>query len=61
LQRLVQRIQGLRAKTVAHGCTEAEALAPAEKLAKLLDRHGLSLKHTRHHPGSLTPARRPGR
>jgi hypothetical protein len=43
LERLVQRIQGLRAKTVAHGCTEQEALAAAEKVAELLDRHGLSL------------------
>jgi hypothetical protein len=43
LARLVQRIQGLRAKTVAHGCTEQEALAAAEKVAELLDRYGLSL------------------
>jgi hypothetical protein len=42
-ERLVQRIRGLRAKTVEHGCTEAEALAAAEKVAELLDRHGLSL------------------
>jgi hypothetical protein len=40
---LVQRIQGLRAKTVAQGCTEQEALAAAEKVAELLDRYGLSL------------------
>jgi hypothetical protein len=39
----MQRIQGLRAKTVAQGCTEHEALAAAEKVAELLDRHGLSL------------------
>ncbi len=43
LERLVQRIQGLRGKTVAQGCTEQEALAAAEKVAELLDRHGLSL------------------
>ena len=43
LERLVQRIQALRAKTVAQGCTEHEALAAAEKVAELLDRHGLSL------------------
>ncbi|MGH7068692.1 MAG: DUF7168 domain-containing protein [Acetobacteraceae bacterium] len=42
-QRLIQRIQGLRAKTVAQGCTEQEALAAAEKVGELLDRHGLSL------------------
>ncbi len=43
LERLIQRIQALRAKTVAQGCTEQEALAAAEKVAELLDRHGLSL------------------
>ena len=43
LERLVQRIQGLRAKTVAQGCTEQEAMAAAEKVAELLDRYGLSL------------------
>ncbi|MBV9783993.1 MAG: DUF2786 domain-containing protein [Acidisphaera sp.] len=43
LERLVQRIQGLRAKTVEQGCTEEEALAAAEKVAELLDRYGLSL------------------
>ncbi len=43
LERLVQRIQALRAKTVAQGCTEQEALAAAEKVAELLDRYGLSL------------------
>jgi hypothetical protein len=41
--RLVQRIQALRAKTVEQGCTEQEALAAAEKVAELLDRYGLSL------------------
>ena len=43
LDRLVQRIQALRAKTVAQGCTEQEAMAAAEKVAELLDRYGLSL------------------
>ena len=43
LESLVKRIQALRAKTVAQGCTEQEALAAAEKAAELLDRHGLSL------------------
>jgi hypothetical protein len=43
LERLMSRIQGLRAKTVAQGCTEQEALAAAEKVAELLDRYGLSL------------------
>ena len=43
LNRLIGRIQALRAKTVEQGCTEAEALAAAEKVAELLDRYGLSL------------------
>lgn len=43
LEKLVQRIRALRAKTVAQGCTEAEALSAAEKVAELLDRHGLSV------------------
>lgn len=33
----------MRAKTVANGCTEGEALAAAAKVAELLDRHDLSL------------------
>jgi len=43
LDRLLQIIQGLRAKTVDQGCTEAEAIAAAAKVAELLDRYGLSL------------------
>lgn len=43
LDKLKSRLQALRAKTVANGCTEAEALAAAAKLAELLDRHDLSL------------------
>jgi len=39
----LDRIQGLRGKTVEKGCTEQEALAAAEKVAELLDRYGLSL------------------
>ena len=41
--RLRTRLQGLRAKTIDNGCTEAEALAAAAKVAELLDRHDLSL------------------
>jgi hypothetical protein len=43
LARIVQRIRALRAKTVDQGCAEQEALASANKVAELLDRHGLSL------------------
>ena len=41
--RLHAIIQGLRAKTLANGCTEAEALLAAVKVAELLDRYDLSL------------------
>jgi len=43
LERLIGLIQALRAKTVEQGCTEQEALAAAEKVAELLDRHGVQL------------------
>jgi hypothetical protein len=43
LDKLKVRIQGLRAKTIANGCTEGEALAAAAKVAELLDRFDLSL------------------
>lgn len=41
--KLKSRIVALLAKTVANGCTEAEALAAATKVADLLDRHALSM------------------
>ena len=43
LDKLKMRIQALRAKTQDNGCTEAEALMAAAKVAELLDRHDLSL------------------
>lgn len=43
LERLQARIEALRAKTIENGCTESEAVAAAEKVAELLDRHNLSL------------------
>src|SRR6202171_1363630 len=43
LDRLKTRIQGLRCKTTDNGCTEAEALLAAAKVAELLDRYDLSL------------------
>jgi len=43
LDKLKTRIQGLRAKTTDNGCTEAEALMAAAKVAELLDRYDLSL------------------
>jgi hypothetical protein len=43
LDKVLARIQALRAKTVDRGCTEEEAIAAAGKVAELLDRYGLSL------------------
>jgi hypothetical protein len=43
LDKLKSRIEALRAKTIANGCSEAEALAAAAKVAELLDRYDLSL------------------
>jgi Protein of unknown function (DUF2786) len=43
LDRFKTRIQGLRSKTMDNGCTEAEALLAAAKVAELLDRYDLSL------------------
>jgi len=43
LDKVLARIQALRAKTIETGCTEQEALAAAGKVAELLDRYGLSL------------------
>jgi len=43
IDRVIQRIQALRARTVDHGCTEAEAMAAAAKISELLDRHDLTL------------------
>lgn len=42
-EKLAARIRALRAKTVENGCTEAEALAAAEKLAQLLTDHNMTL------------------
>jgi hypothetical protein len=43
LDRLKTQILGLRSKTMDNGCTEAEALLAAAKVAELLDRYDLSL------------------
>lgn len=43
LDKLKSRLQALRAKTIANGCTEEEALSAAAKVAELLDRHDLLL------------------
>ncbi len=43
IERVIQRIQALRAKTIDRGCTEEEAMTAAAKVAELLDRHDLTL------------------
>jgi hypothetical protein len=43
LDKLKSRIEALRAKTTANGCTEDEAMSAAAKVADLLDRYDLSL------------------
>jgi hypothetical protein len=43
LDKVLSRIQALRGKTVEQGCTEAEALLAAKKVAELLDQYGLTL------------------
>jgi hypothetical protein len=43
LDKVLSRIQALRGKTVERGCTEAEALMAASKVAALLDQYGLTL------------------
>lgn len=42
LARTIERIRALRQKTVANGCTEAEALSAAAKVRELLAEHGLN-------------------
>ncbi|WP_312814385.1 DUF2786 domain-containing protein [Brevundimonas sp.] len=42
-EKLAARIRALCAKTVENGCTEAEALAAAEKLAQLLADHNMTM------------------
>jgi hypothetical protein len=42
LAKIRATIAALKAKTTANGCTEAEALAAAEKVAELLTRHGIA-------------------
>lgn len=41
-KRLRDTIAALKAKTTGNGCTEAEAMAAAEKVAELLSKHGVA-------------------
>jgi hypothetical protein len=43
LQRVKARIKALTERTVARGCTEAEAIAAAEMVGRLLERYALSM------------------
>lgn len=42
-QRILAKIRKLQAKTTAMGCTEAEALAAAQAVERLLDAYGLTM------------------
>ncbi len=42
ISKIKARIKALREMTTAKGCTEAEAMAAADKAAELLSRHGLT-------------------
>ena len=44
LTRVKARIKALVDKTVSNGCTEAEAMAAAEMVGRLLERHALSME-----------------
>ena len=46
MDRLKTRLQGLRSKTTDNGCTEAEALLAAAKVAELLDRYDIEFART---------------
>ncbi len=41
-EKLIVRVRALTAKTAANGCTEAEAMAAAEKVAALMQEHAIS-------------------
>ena len=43
IQKLRLRIRGLRAKTLENGCTEAETLLAAAKVAELIERYDLTI------------------
>ena len=44
LSRVKARIKALAEKTVSNGCTEAEAMAAAEMVGRLLERYALSME-----------------
>jgi len=45
-EKIAGRIRGLRAKTVANGCTEEEAMSAAEKVAEMLGRYNMTVDET---------------
>jgi hypothetical protein len=44
LSRVKARIKALAEKTVSNGCTEAEAMAAADMVGRLLERYALSME-----------------
>jgi hypothetical protein len=53
LSRVKSRIKALAEKTVANGCTEAEAMSAAEMVGRLLERYALTMDVVRR--GKRTP------
>ncbi len=45
LTRVKARIRALTEKTVSNGCTEAEAMAAAEMVGRLLERYAIQCHH----------------
>ncbi|MEZ5846501.1 MAG: DUF2786 domain-containing protein [Geminicoccaceae bacterium] len=41
--RIIEKIRALKAKTTGNGCTEAEAMAAAEMIDKMLRKHGVDV------------------
>ena len=59
LSRVKGRIKALTEKTVANGCTEAEAMAAAEMVGRLLERYALSMDEIEIHAARCVQAEVP--
>ena len=57
LTRVKARIKALAEKTVSNGCTEAEAMAAAEMVGRLLERYALSMEEIDVREAALRPGR----
>ena len=59
LTRVKARIKALADKTVSNGCTEAEAMAAAEMVGRLLERYALSMEEIDVREATLRPVEVP--